>query len=297
MIYRVKHVTTYRYSDPVLLAHHLAHLTPRQTPYQTCLRAQIKISPNPAELNERGQDYYGNPVTFFGLRDPHSVLTVQVSSKVEVKDRALPQPGDGPLWQERQDPLSQHRGEIFREINDFCLPSPYVSNNPMITDYAAVSFVVGRPLLDCVQDFSHRIHKDFAYDPTATSVATPLADVLAERRGVCQDFAHLAIAGLRAMGLPTRYMSGYLMTKPPPGKPKLRGSDASHAWISVFIDELGWVDFDPTNDCLPDTEHVVLGWGRDFDDVSPLRGVVLGGGEHRLKVGVDVEPVVAAASA
>ena len=173
--------------------------------------------------------------------------------------------------------------------------SPFISFSAEVRAYAEPSFVRGRPLIGCLRDLNSRIRHEFAYDPAATTLATPLLEVLAKKRGVCQDFAHLFIACARAMGLPARYVSGYLLTRPPPGKPKLRGSDASHAWVSVFIPEFGWVDFDPTNNCLPNEEHVVLGWGRDFDDVSPLRGVVLGGGEHRLKVGVDVEPVGAGA--
>ena len=293
MMYRVKHVTTYRYTEPVLLAQHLAHLTPRQSAHQTCLRAQLRVTPTPAEIDENGIDYFGNPVTFFSLRDPHATLTVQVISKVDVRPRRRPGKSDGRLWQGPQDPTSGRQGEALLEIADYCFDSPYATLTPEVRDYTAQSFAVGRPLLSCVLDFNHRIHRDFAYDATATTVATPVAEMFAERRGVCQDFAHLDIAGLRAMGLPARYVSGYLLTRPPPGKQKLRGSDASHAWVSVFLPDCGWVDMDPTNDCLPDTDHVVLGWGRDFGDVSPLCGVVLGGGEHRLKVGVDVEPIAA----
>ena len=291
MLYRVKHVTTYRYTEPVLLAHHLAHLTPRSTMTQICSRAQLRITPLPAEIDEAGHDYYGNPVTFFGMREPHSNLMVQVTSKVEVKERAKPDPKTMRRWNGPIDLLSEMSGEQMLEIADYCYDSPYVALPAAILDYAVQSFPAGRSLLDCVIDLNHRIHIDFAYDAEATTVATPLAQVLAEKRGVCQDFAHLGIAALRCMGLPARYVSGYLLTRPPPGKKKLRGSDASHAWISVYLPDFGWLDIDPTNDCIPELEHVVLGWGRDFGDVSPLSGVVLGGGEHRIKVGVDVEPV------
>jgi transglutaminase-like putative cysteine protease len=293
MIYRVKHVTTTLYADSVLLAHHLAHLTPRQTPHQTCLKAQIRVTPGPSEIDENSQDCYGNPVTFFGVRDPHSTLTVQVTSKVEVRPRDLPDPASGPLWQGIRQPLEDYHGAVLLDVADFCLDSPFVAVADPIRAYAAQSFVPGRSILSCVLDLNHRIRTDFKYDPTATTVSTPLLQVLSDRRGVCQDFAHLALACFRAMGLPARYVSGYLLTRPPPGKPKLRGADASHAWVSVYLPEFGWTDLDPTNDCRPDQEHVVLSWGRDYDDVSPLRGVVLGGGEHRLKVGVDVEPVAA----
>jgi transglutaminase-like putative cysteine protease len=291
MMYRVKHVTTYRYGDPVLLAHHQAHLVPRQTLHQTCLRAQLRVTPNPSEIDESGVDYYGNPTAFFGHRDPHSMLTVQVNSKVEVRARELPAADCGEPWQGVHDPLARLSGETLVEVADFCFDSPFVALSAEIRAYAERSFVAGRPMIGCLRSLNSRIRNEFAYDPEATTLATPLSQVLAQKRGVCQDFAHLFIACARAMGLPARYVSGYLLTRPPPGKQKLRGSDASHAWVSVFVPEFGWVDFDPTNDCLPNLEHVVLGWGRDYDDVSPLRGVVLGGGEHRLKVGVDVEPV------
>jgi transglutaminase-like putative cysteine protease len=218
---------------------------------------------------------------------------VQVTSRVEVRDRARPDPCLTPPWNGVADVLEGLLGDTLLDVADFCHDSPYVALSHELRDYASPSFLPGRPLLDCVIDLNHRIHEDFAYDPAATTVATPLTEVLAERRGVCQDFAHIAIACLRVMGIPARYVSGYLLTRPPPGKPKLRGSDASHAWLSAWLPGHGWVDCDPTNDCLPDLEHVTLGWGRDFGDVSPLCGVVLGGGEHRLRVGVDVEPVTA----
>lgn len=291
--YKVRHVTTYRYAEPVLLAHHQAHLTPRQTAFQTCHRSQIRVDPQPAEIEGGGHDYFGNPVTFFGLRDPHSRLVVQVTSKVEVRDRAMPAAAATPTREDALVMLETLSGASLLEVADGRFESPYVAISPAIRDYAQVSFPEGRPLLDCLLDLNRRINHEFTYDPAATTLATPLAEVLEERRGVCQDFAHLGIACVRSMGLPARYVSGYLLTKPPPGKVKLQGSDASHAWLSAFVPGIGWLDFDPTNNCMANLEHVTVGWGRDFDDVSPLRGVVLGGGDHSLKVGVDVEPVVA----
>jgi transglutaminase-like putative cysteine protease len=293
MMYRVKHVTTYTYSEPVLLAHHQAHLTPRGSANQNCLRSQMRITPTPAELDDRGTDYFGNPVAFFGMRDPHSTLSVQVVSKVEVRQRAIPDIVRSGPWSETLDVLDSLAGERLVEVADFCFDSSFVGLTTAVGDYAAGSFPAGRPILACLLDLNHRIHEDFIYDPAATTLATPVSQVLAERRGVCQDFAHLMLACVRTMGLPARYVSGYLLTRPPPGKPRLRGADASHAWVSVFVPDLGWIDFDPTNDCMPNTEHVTLSWGRDFDDVSPLHGVVLGGGDHSLKVGVDVEPLAA----
>jgi transglutaminase-like putative cysteine protease len=291
MMYRVRHVTSYAYTEPVLLAHHQAHLRPRSFARQACHHSGLRITPTPDSLDDRGVDYYGNPVAFFALQDAHSTLTVEVLSKVEVEARQLPDPGATPAWEELVDLPARLGGADLLEIADFCLDSPLVRISDEIADYARPSFAPGRPVLACVIDLTHRVHEDFTYDGTATTIATPLSDVLAQRRGVCQDFAHLTIACIRAMGLPARYVSGYLLTRPPPGRKKLRGSDASHAWLSVHVPGCGWVDFDPTNDCLPDTEHVTLGWGRDYDDVSPLRGVVLGGGEQVLEVGVDVEPV------
>lgn len=293
VIYKVRHVTTYAYAEPVLLAHHQAHLTPRQASFQTCLRSQIRVEPQPAEIDEDGHDYFGNPVAFFGLRDPHSRLVVQVTSKVEVRDRGYPAAAATPPRGVALELLAGLSGDELLEVADSRYDSPYVATSQAVLDYAAPSFPEGRPLMDCLLDLTARIHADFTYDPKATTLATPLTEVLAERRGVCQDFAHLGIACVRAMGLPARYVSGYLLTRPPPGGRKLKGSDASHAWLSAFVPGGGWVDLDPTNDCLANFDHVTLGWGRDYDDVSPLRGVVLGGGDHSLKVGVDVEPITA----
>ena len=176
------------------------------------------------------------------------------------------------------------------------LDSPFVAVRPAFREYAEPSFLPGRPLLEAVADLNERIYREFKYDPHFTTVATPLDEVLSERRGVCQDFAHLAIACLRSLGLAARYVSGYILTVPPPGRPRLVGADASHAWLSVFVPGLGWADFDPTNDLLPDLQHVTLAWGRDFSDISPLRGVILGGGEQKIDVRVTVEPIDAPAS-
>ncbi|HIJ64171.1 MAG TPA: transglutaminase family protein [Rhodospirillaceae bacterium] len=293
MIYKVRHVTTYAYAEPVLVAHHQAHLTPRHASFQTSHRSQLRIDPQPAEIDSRGHDYFGNPVTFFGLRDPHQRLVVQATSKVEVHERIPPPAAATPPCDAALGMLEHLYGELLLETADARCDSPYAAASDAIRDYALPSFPDGRPLLDCLLDLTARIHRDFKYDPAATSLATPLAEVLEDRRGVCQDFAHLGIACLRAMGLPARYVSGYLLTRPPPGKRKLQGSDASHAWMSAFVPGAGWLDFDPTNNCMANLDHVTLGWGRDYDDVSPLRGVVLGGGDHSLKVAVDVEPVVA----
>lgn len=293
MIYRVKHVTTYTYAEPVLLAHHQAHLTPRSVPGQTCQRAALHIEPTPTSLDDRGTDYFGNPVTFFAMQDPHRKLVVKATSTVAVEHQTVPAAEETPPWDVVADQLACQTGEPLLEVADFFYDSPLIGIFPEVRRYAESSFPPGRPILACLIDLNQRVHNDFAYDPTATTVSTPLSQVLAEGRGVCQDFAHLAIACVRSVGLPARYVSGYLLTHPPPGEEKLRGSDASHAWLSAYLPGAGWLDLDPTNDCLPGTEHVTLGWGRDYDDVSPLRGVVLGGGDHSLKVAVDVEPLPA----
>jgi transglutaminase-like putative cysteine protease len=291
--YRVKHVTSYAYAEPVLLAHHQAHLIPREFANQNCQRSLLRVTPIPAEMDERGRDYFGNPVAFFALRDAHSTLSVQAISKVEVRDRCVPDAESTMRWTEDLDMLSSLSGEQVVDVADFLFDSPFVGAADAISDYAGQSFAPGRPILACLIELNQRIHDDFIYDSAATTVATPLSEVLEQKRGVCQDFAHLAIACVRSVGLPARYVSGHLMTQPPPGKQKLRGADASHAWLSVYVPQVGWVDFDPTNACLPNLDHVTLSWGRDYGDVSPLSGVVLGGGDHSLKVAVDVEPVSA----
>lgn len=291
MIYRVRHRTTYSYSERVLVAHHMAHLTPRETPWQTCRRSHLKILPAPIDLTEDGIDYFGNPVCFFSLQDPHRGLTVDATSRVELKSRPPIEPQLSPAWEEVAAMLAHGHGPDIVDAVEFCFESAVVPLLDPVRDYALPSFPPGRPLAEGVLDLMHRIYREFTFDVTATTVSTPVKTVLTDRRGVCQDFAHLGLAALRSLGLAARYVSGYLLTAPPPGKTKLKGSDASHAWLSVFVPGSGWLDIDPTNDCIPDLGHVTTAWGRDYDDVSPIRGVMLGGGSHSLKVGVDVEPI------
>jgi transglutaminase-like putative cysteine protease len=291
MNYKIRHVTTYAYSEPVLVAHHMAHLTPRNSASQTLRRSSLRISPTLTGAEDRRLDYFGNPVSYFAIQTAHRSLSVEATSRVEVRPREIPVPEDTPSWEDVAAILSGEAGEAIPDAAEFCYDSTYISTFDALTRYAALSFPSGRPVLSAAIDLMHRIYHDFTYDPTATTVATALDDVLEDRRGVCQDFAHLGIAALRTMGLAARYVSGYVLTHPAPGKKRLKGADASHAWFSLFIPGSGWIDFDPTNDRLPDIEHVVTAWGRDYDDVSPLRGVVLGGGEHSLKVSVNVEPV------
>lgn len=291
MIYRVQHVTTYSYAEPVLVAHHIAHLRPRDLPGQICHRSVLRIHPQPTGIDEHESDYFGNTIAFFTLHDPHRSLTVEATSRVEIIERDLPAPESTPPWESVRAQLAADLDEPVLEAREFCFDSPLVARSDMLAQFAEPAFAPGRPILEATSALMHRIFEEFTYDPEATSVSTPLDQVLAERRGVCQDFAHLGIACLRSFGLAARYVSGYLLTRPPPGKPKLRGSDASHAWFEAYVPGTGWIAFDPTNDQIPGIEHIVTAWGRDYGDVSPLKGVVLGGGDQALKVAVDVDPL------
>lgn len=288
MNYSVTHRTIYSYSEAVTVSHHAARVKPRLTNSQTRADFSLRILPEPAVQNLR-MDYFGNRVCFFSIQQIHQRLEVIAQSLVAVKRVTQPALALSPVWSEV--------GEMFRdpvlievvEPYQFRFDSPLVQGTPQLADYARDSFRGGTPLLVGVQDLSRRIHEDFTYDPVATTVATPLEEVLANRRGVCQDFAHLAIACLRSLGLAARYVSGYLRTHAPPGKTQLVGADASHAWFSVFCPTVGWVDFDPTNNVLPAEEHITVAYGRDFSDVSPISGILVGGGSHEVKVAVDVQ--------
>jgi transglutaminase-like putative cysteine protease len=289
MIYHVLHTTTYTYSEPVSLCHNIAHLTPRVCPRQTTHQSQLLINPLPAVTAER-LDFFGNPTTFFTIQEPHRRLTVTTTHQTEVLPTAALDPLRTPPWEAVGALLAKDRTPAGLDASQFVFDSVYITASADLSDYAAPSFQPDRPLLDAVLDLTKRIHDDFRYDPAATNVTTPLSEVLAARHGVCQDFAHLQIGCLRALGLPARYVSGYLLTAPPPGQERLAGADASHAWLSVYCPGLGWVDVDPTNNVMPSDRHVVLAWGRDYDDVSPIKGVILGGGQHAVAVSVDVVP-------
>jgi transglutaminase-like putative cysteine protease len=292
--YRIEHDTRYAYASPVSTSQHVAYLRPRPLPRQRVHRAQITVDPVPARWTRR-TDYFGNAADQFTLLQPHGALAVRAQSLVEVL--ATPSPPDAalsPPWEDARQSLVYQGGVGGGEAARYAFASPYVALDPKAEEFARSSFAPGRPLLDAAVDLMHRIHAAFSFDPEATAITTPVGRVLAERRGVCQDFAHVQIACLRALGLSARYVSGYLLTTPPPGQPRLQGADASHAWLAVHCPRHGWVDLDPTNDCLPDEQHVTLGWGRDYGDVSPLRGVILGGARHTLAVGVSVVPLDAA---
>jgi len=287
---RVTHKTSYVYADAVSSSHHLAHLAPRGGEGRQMLAHDVLITPQPSVSRER-LDYFGNRTLYFSVREPHRSLDVVASSLVDIAPLRPPRLEQSPPWEEIRDRLRRERRRDLLDAFSFTFDSPYIEVSENVRDYAAPSFSPGRPVLAAVRELTHRINEDFEYDPGATDLTTSIEAVLAQRRGVCQDFAHLQIACLRAFGLPARYVSGYLVTHPPPGRPRLVGADASHAWISVFAPDLGWTDFDPTNDLLPSDEHVTVAHGRDFSDVTPLKGVILGGGRHEVRVSVDVEPL------
>ena len=293
MRYRVLHETRYDYSAPVSLGHHVAHLAPVDSASQTWLGTRLEIEPEPAVYRE-GLDFFGNRVAYFSLEAAHRALTVRALSQVDLRPPGVTGSA-GRLSLAWEDVRDRTSGGVDGEsllARQFALESPLVPVDERVHRYAAASFGPGCPVMDAVWDLMGRIHRDFAYDPGFSSVSTPLTDVLAHRRGVCQDFAHLGIACLRAQGLAACYVSGYIETDPPPGQERLVGADASHAWFSVFVPGLGWLDFDPTNNQIPLDRHITVARGRDFADVTPLKGVLYGGGEHTLSVAVTVERIL-----
>jgi len=291
----VTHETRYRYSSPVVLSQQLLHLTPRVLPWQSCHAHQIDVEPTASEMTER-EDYYGNRTASLVIAVPHGELVVRAASTVSVEPRArAAAAAPKSSWEAVRARLSALDTPPLTEPAEFLFDSPHVERSRELADYAVKSFTARRAMLESAQDLARRIHKDFKFDRTATSVSTPLKQVLKDKRGVCQDFAHLMIGCLRSSGLAARSVSGYILTSPPPGRPRLVGADASHAWASVYCGErAGWVDIDPTNNCIVDDAHVTLGWGRDFADVTPMRGVILGGGSQQLAVRVTVTPGVEA---
>lgn len=288
--YRVVHETSYEYAETVLSSHHLAHLTPRETRWQAVLSHHIDISPQPGELSVNF-DYFGNAVTRFVVDQPHEALTARAESVVEVTSYAPAADADSPAWELATKPPGRGTAADMVEIEQFRMGSPMAPVLDECAAYAAASFPPGRPWLDAVTELCKRIRANFRYDPTATTVTTRVAEVIERRVGVCQDFAHLMISCLRSTGIPARYVSGYVLNQPAPGQSRLTGADASHAWIAAHCPEIGWLAFDPTNGKRADTEFVTLGWGREFFDVTPLRGVVLGSQAQQLSVAVSVTPI------
>lgn len=289
MNYRILHRTVYDYSEPVTVSHHAARLKPRSLGHQQRLEFASRITPEPAVRKVR-RDYFGNGVCFFSIQELHQRFEVVAESLVSMTETTPPAAALSPPWEQVVTLFSDPVSPTVAEPYQFVFDSPGARAMQELADYAQGSFAPGTPLLLAVADLNRRIHADFTYDPVATTVTTPLEEVITQRRGVCQDFAHLAIASLRSMGLPARYVSGYLRTRPQAGKERLVGADASHAWFSAFCPDLGWVDFDPTNNLLPADEHITVAYGRDFGDVSPVSGILTGGGEHIVKVSVDVAP-------
>jgi transglutaminase-like putative cysteine protease len=288
---RIIHRTVYNYSEPVTVSHHAARLEPMRTLHQRGEEFSLQVVPEPA-IRKNRRDYYGNLVCFFSVQEIHSRLEVTASSRVSIAAGTPPAPNLSAPWERVAELFTDPVSPDVVQPYEFVFNSPMLSVSPALADYARESFPAGAPLLVGVANLNRRIFTDFKYDPRATTVATPLEEVLKNRRGVCQDFAHLAIASLRSLGLAARYVSGYLRTVPPPGKERLVGADASHAWFSVYCPDLGWVDFDPTNDVQPAQDHITVAVGRDFSDVSPLFGVITGGGSHDVTVSVDVEASV-----
>lgn len=288
MRYQISHTTEYEYQRPVASCHNEIHLIPRNFMCQECYSHQIYIDPPPNDYRER-TDFFGNTVASFSIQQPHHRLTVTAQSEVMVAaEKNQLDFYQDVVWESVCERLHTDDKPVNLEARQYLLDSPLVSGSAELAQYAAPSFSKGRYLMEAVHDLMQRIHHDFAYDPNFSTVSTPLQEVLQHRRGVCQDFAHLAIGCLRSQGIPARYVSGYVETLPPPGQARLIGADASHAWFSVYMHEVGWLDFDPTNNQMPMDRHITLAWGRDYSDVTPLKGVIFGGGDHDVNVSVDV---------
>jgi transglutaminase-like putative cysteine protease len=292
MIYNILHRTTYKYKYPVSVGDHVACLKPRSFSNNQLLQNEMQIAPVPRTITERA-DYFGNVLCFFTVQEPHKELIVESRSRVKIDSNESQNVFASLPWEESAQRLALDYRREALEAFQFQFESPRIRIKPEFAEYALASFTPGRPMREALWDLTTRIHRDFRFDSKSTNVRTTVEEVFNTRRGVCQDFAHVQIACLRSIHLAARYVSGYLRTYPPPGKPRLVGADASHAWVSAYCRGLGWLDMDPTNNVAPSDGHVTLAWGRDYSDVSPLRGLILGGGHHTLEVAVDMEPVEA----
>jgi transglutaminase-like putative cysteine protease len=293
MLLRVVHETAYDYVPSVRTAQHMAHLKPVANAQQKLLSHRLTVSPQPAQSNE-AVDVYGNTRAFFSLGASHDRLRVVSESLVSTSP--VHEPEASLPWEQVRERMRYHRASRYDPASEFAFASPYVPRDAQFVAYALASFPAGRPLYAAACDLMHRIHADFKYETTATDVNTPALEALALRKGVCQDLAHVMLGCLRSLGLPGRYVSGYLLTEPPAGQPRLVGTDASHAWVSLYlpgeeVEDGAWVDLDPTNDRTPGEDYVTLAVGRDYSDVSPMRGVIHGGTNHRLRVAVTVTPI------
>ena len=287
MKYRIVHNTTYRYSEPASLSQNELILRPRETAAQKVGSSRLEIRPKPEIVNDRN-DYFGNPVQGFMIQHPHTELSMIATSLVDTFSPTVPAAESTPAWESVARQLTVHELPEEMEAYQFVFASPLTTTGAAVKDFVQPFFPPRRPILEGAVDLMGKIFSDFTYDKNATTVETGVDQVLRNRKGVCQDFAHLMISGLRSLGLAARYVSGYLETLPPPGKPKLVGADASHAWLSLYVPQTGWVDLDPTNNQIPGERHITLAWGRDYGDVTPVKGVVMGGGKHTLSVTVDV---------
>ncbi|WP_250462718.1 transglutaminase family protein [Microbulbifer litoralis] len=290
MLYRIRHSTRYRYDSVVSQCYNQGHLLPRDSGHQCCLSSSVAVTPQPDSASER-RDYFGNRVYQFSILSPHREMAVTAVSEVRIGGRPPLDPDRGPSCERVRAALADPTDAAQRRAREFCLNSPMVKRRDALAGFAAAYFAAGNAFPQAVLDLSCKIHREFDYDPAATTVATPLAEVLERRSGVCQDFAHLAIGCLRSLGFAARYVSGYLETLPPPGQPKRVGADASHAWFAVFVPDLGWLEFDPTNDQMADEHYIATAWGRDYTDVTPLKGVLYGGKGGLPDVSVDVQRV------
>jgi transglutaminase-like putative cysteine protease len=287
--YRIHHNTVYHYSTPVRVCHNLVMLTPRSDHHCKLLSHKVQVRPASPTLRRR-EDYFGNTVYAFSIEESHRQLSVTSTARVRVTDRVTP--AISPAWTQIRQEVATQEDLRWLEACRFGFNSPRIQSSSDFAAYASQSFTPGRGIIESAVDLSSRIHREFEYDKHATDVNTPTSQAFAQRSGVCQDFAHVQIACLRSLGLCARYVSGYLRTLPLPGQERLIGADQSHAWVSLYCGaDIGWVDFDPTNDCVAGTNHIPIAWGRDYTDVTPMRGVFLGGGEHRMDVSVDVSPV------
>jgi transglutaminase-like putative cysteine protease len=290
MIYKIIHRTTYKYLYPVSVGNHVACLKPRSFLHNQLVHNHLHIHPAPTTCTER-VDYFGNLLCFFTVQEPHKELIVEARSEVEKNSNTPGSANPSMPWEESTGALGDDHSTEGLDAYQFQFESPRIRIRPEFAAYALESFTPMRPMREALLDLTARIHSDFRFDSRVTTVRTPTEEVFKKRRGVCQDFAHVQIACLRSINIAARYVSGYLRTYPPPGRPRLVGADASHAWVSAYCRGLGWLDMDPTNNVAPSDGHVTLAWGRDYGDVSPLRGLILGGGGHKLNVEVDMEPV------
>jgi transglutaminase-like putative cysteine protease len=285
--YEVTHTTRYAYSEKVSHCHNIGYLAPQSDAHQTCRNTTINVFPQPQVLTQH-EDYFGNRFYYFSVEVPHNSLEVVGKTHVSTMPLSFSNWNDSPAWEGVVNKLSHAESEFDIRAREYALPSKFIPINDVFASFALESFTPGKPILAAAHEFSQRIYREFRYQQKATTILTPLTEVFQNRAGVCQDFAHLCISALRSIGLAAQYVSGYIETYPPAGKEKLRGSDASHAWFAIYAPDMGWYDFDPTNGKAMGEEYIVTARGRDFGDVSPLKGILFGGGKNQLKVEVDV---------